>query len=126
VGVTVGEGPGELGDEPGGVTLGQGAALVEPGRQAPARDQVEGQPGAPAGLPSVHEADDVRVAEPEVGPHLALEAGPGRAGRLGREHLEGDLASAPRVAGPVDDPGPAAAELGRDLVGAQAVRHGRV
>ncbi|MBK9376637.1 MAG: hypothetical protein IPN03_23695 [Holophagales bacterium] len=113
-----------LGDLPGdgyGLFEGDGTAL-HPLGEVFALDELHDEGANAAGLLEAVDRGDVGVLELGQDLRLAFEAGetigvPGE--RLG-EDLDRDLAPQLRIGRPVDDPHPALAERGGDLVGADA------
>ena len=126
-GVRVGERPGHLGRDLGGLrwrhraVLGQGLAEVATG------DVLGGDVEAAVVLAVVEDLDDVRGVEPGQDGGLAREAGAVVVllGELRREHLESHGAAQADLFGGEDDAHAAATQLASDPVAAEVLAHGR-
>ena len=95
---------------------------AEPARQVAPLDELQGEVGRAGLLADLVDLDDVRVLQPGDGLGLAAEPLPtlGRQVRPGQDHLEGDGPVQFAVAGAVDHPHAAAADLLQNVVAVHA------
>ena len=119
--VRVVDGAGDLGDQPGGgpVIAAERLAAVD---EAAALDQPHRVVVLAVALAVLEDRHDPRVLQGRQGRRLVMEAADLVLGEPGGpDHLQGHVAAEPVLAGPVDDPHPALAELLDDLVVAVAI-----
>ena len=115
------DGAGQRLDQPGRVAGRPGGAVEAVGQAAPG-DVLQREVRAAVVVAEGVDLDDVRVVQPGDGLGLGQEAdgrlGPGVV--AGQDHLQGDEAVEPDLAGLVDDAHAAAAQLAEDLVAGDA------
>lgn len=113
LGQALGDLEGDL-DRPQQVELAVGDELTD----GPAVDVFHGDEQVPVDFVDVVDLGDGRMGDGRGGPGLEEKAAPplGIRDEAGRDHLEGHQAVETGVAGPVDDPHAALAELGFDPV----------